>query len=746
MTSGTDEHAGARDHPAVLVTKLHAPVVPAQAVRRPRLFERLDEGRGRRLSLVACPAGFGKSTLLAAWREGGAAGRPVAWVTVDDGDDDAVVLWSHVIEALARACPALRDAALETTAIAAPLREVLLPRLVNALAAQGDVVLVLDDFHRLSSPAARESVAWFVDHVPATTQVVLATRTDPALPLGALRARGHLLELRADDLRFTVPEAEEFLNGRLALGLRPAEIASLVARTEGWPAALYLAALSLEGKEDKAGLVRAFDGTSAHIVEFLSSEVLSAFDPALQAFMLRTSPLERLCADLCDAVLEQAGSAEAIAELARSNLFLLPLDDRREWFRFHHLFAQLLRVELARREPELLPALHRRAAAWHAASGTTDEAVHHALAAGAYADASALVAEAWVHYVNAGRTGSVLDWLARFPGEVVDGDARLLLVQAWASALRGREHDMRRAIALARERGDLEDGPLPDGFASLASSISVLRAAFGWGDVRVMVEEGTRAARREGLTSPWRPVASWALGWGHYCAGDLEAAGRRLEETVQLAPAAGQWVVGTGAIADLSMLAGFRGDREEQLRLALAAVEQAHAAGLWEACEVGEVHTAYGCALLAQGRREEALPELEQGVFLRRIWGQPLDLLDGIVALAPAVAATGDRDRAAALFAEADQLLARCPDADGLATRLRAARRSVEPPRTGDLSERERTVLRLLTGGMTEREIAAELFVSFNTLHSHVKAVYRKLGVTSRAEAVARARRDGLLP
>ena len=422
MTTGTDEHAAPREQPAVLVTKLHAPVVPAQAVRRPRLFDRLDEGRGRRLSLVACPAGFGKSTLLAAWREDGAAGRPVAWVTVDDGDDDAVVLWSHVIEALARTCPALRDAALETTAIAAPLREVLLPRLVNALAEQGDLVLVLDDFHRLSSAAARESVAWFVDHVPATTQVVLATRTDPALPLGALRARGHLLELRADDLRFTVPEAEEFLNGRLALGLRAEEVASLVARTEGWPAALYLAALSLEGKEDKAGLVRAFDGTSAHIVEFLSSEVLSAFDPALQEFMLRTSPLERLCADLCDAVLGQPGSAEAIAQLARSNLFLLPLDDRREWFRFHHLFAQLLRVELARREPELVPELHRRAAAWHAASGTTDEAVHHALAAGAYADASALVAGAWVHYVNAGRTGSVLDWLARFPGEVVDGD------------------------------------------------------------------------------------------------------------------------------------------------------------------------------------------------------------------------------------------------------------------------------------------------------------------------------------
>ena len=743
MTATADEHAGA---PAVLVTKLHPPVVPGQAVRRERLFERLRAGRSRRLTLVACPAGFGKSTLLAAWREQEAAGRAVAWVSLDEGDDDAVVLWAHAIEALCRACPGLRAQELGTAGLASPLREVLLPRLVNQLAEQGDVVLILDDLHRLTSSAARESVAWFVDHAPATTQVVLSTRADPALPLGALRAHGELVEVRADDMRFTLAEAAEFLNDRLGLGLLPADLELLVARTEGWPAGLYLAALSLDGKADKSALVHAFDGTAAHVVDFLSSEVLAGYDEDLQRFMLRTSVLERLCADLCDAVLETDGSAAVLEQLARSNLFLLALDDHRRWFRFHHLFAQLLRVELERREPAAAPLLHRRAAAWHAASGTTDEAVHHALEAGAYAEAGALVAGAWVHYVNAGRTSSVLDWLARFPGAVVDADGRLLLVQAWASALRGREHDMRRAIGLARERADLEAGPLPDGFSSLASSISVLSAAFGWGDVSVMLEEGARAAEREGLDSPWRPVVSWSLGWGHYCAGDLAAAERWLTETAQLAPGADQWVVGTGAIADLSMLAGFRGDREEQLRLAREAVEQAQRTGLIDACEVGEVHTAYGCALLAQGRREEALPELEQGVFLRRIWGQPLDLIDGLIALAPAVAGLGDLTRAEALFREAEELVARCPDPGVLPERLRAARRGVQPPAGGDLSVRELTVLRLLSGGMSEREIAAELTISFNTVHTHVKAVYRKLGASSRIEAVDRARRERLLP
>ena len=184
---------------------------------------------------------------------------------------------------------------------------------------------------------------------------MLSTRADPALPLGALRAHGQLLELRADDLRFTAPEAHEFLNDRLGLGLAAADVDLLVTRTEGWPAGIYLAALSLAGKPDKAGLVRAFDGTSAHVVDFLSSEVLGAYEPELQAFMLRTSVLERLCVPLCDAVLDGSGSAAALESLARSNLFLIPLDDQRRWFRFHHLFAQLLRVELERREPALVP-------------------------------------------------------------------------------------------------------------------------------------------------------------------------------------------------------------------------------------------------------------------------------------------------------------------------------------------------------------------------------------------------------
>ena len=719
----------------LLVTKLHPPSVPAQTIARERLLERLRAGRGLKLSLVACPAGFGKSTLLAAWREDEERERPVAWVTLDEGDNDAVVLWSHVIEALGRACPELAEAMPAELVPAAPLLEVVLPRLVNALAEQGELVLILDDFHRLASAASRESLAWFVDYMPATVQLVLATRADPALPLGALRAHGQLLELRAADLRFTAPEADEFLNGRLGLDLAAADVELLVTRTEGWPAGIYLAALSLAGKADKPALVRAFDGTSAHVVDFLSSEVLGAYEPELQTFMLRTSVLERLCVPLCDAVLGGDSSAAALESLARSNLFLLPLDDQRRWFRFHHLFAQLLRVELERREPGLVPGLHRRAYEWHDAFGTTDEAIHHALAAHAFAEAGSLIAGNWVHYVNAGRTSSVLDWLLRFPAPTLDADARLLLVLAWISALRGCEEEMRGALARLRRLGPLEEGPLPDGFASLDSSLCVLSAAFAWGDVAASLEAGARSAELEGPESPWRPVVTWSLGWGHYCNGDLDLAERWLAETAALAPAADQWIVGTGAIADLSLIAGLRGRHAEQLRLATEAVDQAREQGLLEAREVGEVHTAHGVALAAHGRREEALPALEQGVFLRRLWGQPLDLADGLIALAAATAGLGDRERAAELFAETEALLAGCPDPGVLPERLAAAIGA--PAAAGaELSEREREVLALLSRGLSEREIGQELFLSFNTVHSHVKSIYRKLGVGSRAEAI----------
>jgi LuxR family maltose regulon positive regulatory protein len=687
---------------------------------------------------------------LAAWREAESSERAVAWVTLDEGDNDPVVLWSHVIEALGRVCPGLAGDDLRAIVPAAPLLEVVLPRVVNELVEQGEVALVLDDFHRLSSESARDSVAWFVDRLPASLQLVLASRMDPALPLGTLRAHGQLLELRADELRFSESEADEFLNGRLGLELDPSDVSLLVVRTDGWPAGLYLAALSLAGAVDKPAFVREFDGTSAHIVDFLAGEVLAGYDEGLQTFMLRTSVLERLCAELADAMLEAETSAAALASLSRSNLFLVPLDGRQQWFRFHHLFAQILRLELERREPELVPDLHRRAFAWHSASGTTDEAIHHALAAHLYEEAGRLITESWVHYANAGRTASVLAWLTRFPADVLAADRRLLLVKAWVLALRGRADEMHAAADEVRALGGLGDGPLPDGLASVESSLSVLSATFAWGDVGGVLHHGTRSAALEGPDSPWYPVLTWALGWAHYCSNELDLAEQRLKETVALGPRAEQWIVAVASTADLSLIAGMRGRHAEQARLAEEAIQLARERGLLDSVEVGEIHTARGVALAAGGDLEAALPELEQGVLLRRLWGQQLDLADGLIALASTTAAAGRRERAREAFDEAEAILGACPDPGALPRRLATARRaagaSPAAARASEpLSDRELTVLRLLNGGGSEREIAQELFVAFSTVHSHVKSIFRKLNVSTRADALARAREQRLI-
>jgi LuxR family maltose regulon positive regulatory protein len=307
-------------------------------------------------------------------------------------------------------------------------------------------------------------------------------------------------------------------------------------------------------------------------------------------------------------------------------------------------------------------------------------------------------------------------------------------------------------VARLHELGGLEEGPLPDGTASLASSLSLLRATFAWGDVGGVLEHGTRAAAIEGPDSIWYPVLTWALGWAHYCNDELDLAEQRLRETVELGPRAEQWIVVVASIADLSLIAGMRGDRAEQARLAEEAVALARERGLLDSVEVGEIHTARGVALALAGDAETALRELEQGVLLRRLWGQQLDLADGLTALAAHTAAIGDRARAEEHFAEVAAILAACPDPGVLPRRLFAARRAARiRPGTraiapaAPLSERELGVLRRLDGGRSERELAGELFVSFNTVHSHVKSIYRKLGVSSRAEAIARGRERGLL-
>ena len=747
MTAHDDPpHAARPGGPVLVMTKVRPPVIRRATLTRVDLQTRVERCADRRLVLVACPAGFGKTTLLASWAAARPAAEPVGWVTVDEGDNDPMVLWAHIIEALSGIRPAVGDAVTVEAAGSAALTDAVLPRLVNALTDQPSMTLVLDDYHRLTGRASRDSVAWFLEHAPAGFQLVIATRSEPRLPLAVLRARGELCEFRSDDLRFTVQEAEVLLNGRLGLGLDPADVGSLVNRTEGWPAGLYLAGLSLEGTADRHGFVQRFGASNRHVVDLLVDEVLDTHDPDMQELMTRTSILERISGPLCDAVTQLPGAGDRLAELARSNLFLVPLDDRGEWYRFHHLFGQLLRVQLERREPGFVPTLHRRASAWHRDHGGTPEAVTHAINAGDYDQATELIAGVWLEFTNACRYETVRGWLNLFPDDVLRSSARLLLVNAWVSSMSADRVDATRCIDLIEGLGTIQEGPLPEGFRSVESSLTLLKAVAAWGDVGAQIENGRRAAVLEPPGTPWHPVACWAIGVGSYLRVDFDEADRWVDTAARTAPEAGQWLTAASALAYQSLVAGELHRPQQQQELAERAVDMTERLGLGGV--VGEADVALGVSLAARGCQSDALPLLERGVDAVRSWGQPTELASALLHLASVLRSLGDPPRAAGIAKEARSIIDACRDPGNLGARLEVFEHARQPraAHPGDeLTERELEILRLLDGPRAESDLAAQLFVSFNTLHTHVRSIYRKLGVSSRADAVTRARSRGLL-
>ena len=342
---------------------------------RPRLSERLDRGSALKLMLVSAPAGFGKTTLLTEWLAAGPAApageRLAAWLSLDRADNDPASFWTYVIAALRTAASGVGESALALLqAPRPPPIETVLTALLNDLGATaGDIVLVLDDYHVIDAREVQDGMAFLLDHLPPQLHVVIASRADPALPLARWRARGELAEIRAAELRFTPDEAAAYLNEMMGLRLTARDVAALEGRTEGWIAALQLAALSMQGRDDVAGFIAGFAGDDRYVVDYLAEEVLQRQPERVQAFLLQTSILGRLSGPLCDAVTGQGGGKAMLAALDRGNLFLVPLDDRRRWYRYHHLFADVLQARLLDEQPGQVPDLHRRASAWYEQNG-----------------------------------------------------------------------------------------------------------------------------------------------------------------------------------------------------------------------------------------------------------------------------------------------------------------------------------------------------------------------------------------
>ena len=435
----------ASERDLLLATKLHLPRPRPGFVPRPRLTDQLDEGLAQGLVLVCAPAGYGKTVLLADWARRGQ--QPVAWLSLDAGDNDPARFWRHVVAALERARPAVGERVAPLLGPPAPSSfEPLVTALINELAAGPDAdgaLLVLDDYHVIGSQPVHESLRFFLEHRPAGICVVLASRSDPPLALARLRARGQLAELRGAELRCTVGEAAALLQQVTAgpdAALPDAAVAALAARTEGWAAGLQLAALSLRGQDDPAGFVAAFTGSHRYVLDYLAEEVLERQSEQVRAFLLETSVLERLSGPLCDAVTGREGSQALLEEAERAGLFLIPLDEVRGWWRYHHLFAGLLRARLQVEQPgRVVTQLHRHAATWYAGHELADDAIGHAVAAGEMLWAARIIEQHFDEVFNLrGEAATVHRWLSVLSAEVVRSRPRLLLAQALMAATSGR--------------------------------------------------------------------------------------------------------------------------------------------------------------------------------------------------------------------------------------------------------------------------------------------------------------------
>src|SRR3712207_13717 len=519
----------------ILATKLYVPPPQPRVVLRPRLIERLNEGLHRKLTLISAPAGSGKTTLVGEWVA--AVERPAAWLSLDEGDNDPTRFRSYLVAALQTVAPDIGESVLGVLGSPQPPpTESLLTALLNEISTiPDDFVLVLDDYHVVDARAIDDALVFLLEHLPPRMHLVIATREDPHLPLARLRARGQLTELRASDLRFTLSEAAEFLNSVMGLGLSAEDIAALESRTEGWIAGLQLAALSMRGREDVSGFIRAFAGDNRYIVDYLVEEVLQHQPELIRSFLLQTSILERLSGPLCDAVTRQEDGRGMLEALERGNFFVVPLDDKRHWYRYHHLFADVLNAHLMAEQPDQVSTLHRRASAWYEHNALAADAIRHALAAEDFERAADLIERAVPAIRRSRQEATLLGWLQALPDELFRSRPVLSVHYAGtllqSGQLDGVETRLRDAERWLDTMADMSEMVVVDeeDFRRLPGSVAIYRAgiALVLGDVADTAKYTRRALdlvpQDDHLLCG---SAAGRLGLAYWTSGDLEAGHR----------------------------------------------------------------------------------------------------------------------------------------------------------------------------------------------------------------------------
>jgi LuxR family maltose regulon positive regulatory protein len=743
---GRTERAGFRPPFELSDSKLQVPLSRPGIVARTSLLHRVNQAIAPTLICLVAPAGYGKTTLLAQWAE---SKRPrAAWLSADHHDNDPTVLLTYLAAALDRVEP-IAPAVFRALAAPSP-SESAVPLLASALRSMAEpAFLVLDHAEVITNRDCLDVVTELSLSVPAGSQLAIASRRDLPLPTARLRAEGRILEVGASELAMAEDEASRLL-GEAGVDFRGDEVRDLVERTEGWPAGLYLAALAVNAGSSRAEAVWSFTGDDRYMSDYLRSEFLNRVSRTEASFLTRTSVLERMCGPLCDATLNTRGAHRMLEELDSRNLLVVPLDRRRHWYRYHQLFRQLLHAELTRREPERIPDLHLRAAAWYEANSRPEAAIEHAQSAGDANWVARLVLK-WMQPVWAsGRADTVLGWMEWLEDKTwVEHYAALAAHGALIQALLGRPGAAERWAAAAE--GAPSSGVLPDGDTT-QGLLAYMRA--------LLCRQGVAQMRRDaqaswgGLNpaSPYRPTMLQTEGISYLVDGDPGRADPVLARAVDVATAVGAQPTVTLLLAERALAALDRSDWSEAETLisaALGIVSDGQFEGYWTSALV------YACAARISAQRGEVTVAREHAAGAARLrplltYALPVVSVQALLELGRAYLALGDASGVRAVLRQAQDIFQQRPDLGLLPQRAAELRAELgagaaQMGGASSLTTAELRLLPLLATHLTLKEISDRLYLSRNTIKTQAAAIYRKFGVTSRSEAIARMHQLGLL-
>ncbi|MBT8439569.1 MAG: NACHT domain-containing protein, partial [Gammaproteobacteria bacterium] len=623
---------------SILVTKLFIPPTRAELVHRPGLIERLNNGLERKLTLLSAPAGFGKTTLVSHWVENLRGndqkdGRPIkfAWLSLDQDDNDPVRFLTYFIAALNKIkdieADLGRGALNMLQSPQPPPTNVVLISLINELATIPDkIVFVLDDCHLIEAEPIHQALVFLLDNIPPHLHLVIATRQDPSLSLGRLRARDQVTELRASDLRFSPAEATEFLNQVMGLNLSPADITTLESRTEGWIAGLQLAAISMRGWDDATRFIQSFTGSNRLVLDYLIEEVLIQQSRNVQNFLMQTAILDSFTSSLCNAVTGHEDCQAILEMLDRANLFIIPLDNERHWYRYHHLFAEILRQRLRQSQAKQLMDLHCKASEWYAKNGFTDEAIDHALQKNDFRRAASLIDGYADEIWQMGRHTKLRRWLAALPDKLVYANPQLCFFHAWCLFANGQQDAAEDCLQAAEnapitisdpasETKENESISSPDK-NQIKGRVAALRAyiAYYTGDVQGMSKHSHQALEylpKQDLL--WRSIALLALGDAHIFTGDTTAASKVQLEALENNKATGNSYMILLAYLKLAMTCRELGQLQQTIEICKQQLQLANNSGLSQTAVVGCTLAIRGETLAELGDLNEALNQAETG-------------------------------------------------------------------------------------------------------------------------------------